>query len=131
MGQGSMLIRLIDVVFILLFGFISISQVTHKSQIDLPKSTETPNSYPDPEEIVFIGIIPSGIYLVENETRSIDDLQVLVYYLRNKKNELEQNGARIRVRLRAAWNTPIKHIMTAADVCDNLGIQKGIDVEKR
>ena len=125
-----MLIRLIDVVFILLFGFISISQVTHRSKIDLPKSTETPNSYPDPEEIVFVGIIPSGLYLIENETKSIDNLQVLFRYLRNKKNEFERNGVRMRVRLRAAWNTPIKHIMTAADICDNLKIPKGIDVEK-
>ena len=59
MGQGSMLLRLIDVVLILLFGFIAISEITFQSKVDLPKSNETPPSYPDKEEIIFIGILPS------------------------------------------------------------------------
>ena len=130
MKQGSLLIRLIDVVFILLFGFMSISQVTQKSIIELPKSTETPPSFPDPEQIVVIGITYTGVFLVENEKNSIKSVKALVSYLKNKKTNYMNNSMQIRVRIRAAYNAPIKYVMNVADICDNLNIPKGIDVEK-
>lgn len=131
MGQGGMLIRLIDVVFILLFGFIAISEVTYRSKINLPKSTQTPPSYPDQEEIIFIGIMPNGTYLVENETLAIRDTKTLNRYLSNKFSLYKNQGILLRVRIRSAWNAQIKYMMAAADICDNLGIPKGMDVEKR
>lgn len=130
MGAGGTLIRLIDVVFILLFGFISISEISEKSKIELPKSAETPPSSPDKEKVFFLGIDPEGRYLVENETKVIPGPQDLYFYLREKTDEASRAGEEIRVRIRSNWNTPIKFTMAAADICDNLNLQKGIDVRR-
>jgi len=128
MGAKSTMIRLIDVVFILLFGFISISEISEKSQIDLPKSTETPRSNPDKEKVLFIGINSAGNYLVESESQSIPDVRGLYAYLQSKVDDANQAGDALRVRIRSNWDTPIKFTMAAADICDNLNIPKGIDV---
>ena len=130
MGANSTMIRLIDVVFILLFGFISISEISEKSQIDLPKSTEMPRSNPDKERVLFIGISSEGNYLVESESQSIPDVSGLYAYLQSKVDDANQAGDALRVRIRSNWDTPIKFTMAAADICDNLNIPKGIDVRR-
>ena len=129
MGSGS-LIRLIDVVFILLFGFISISEISERSKIELPESAETPPSHPDKEKVLFLGIDSEGKYLVENETKVIFSPQDLFYYLQGKAAEVRQSGDELRVRIRSNFDTPIKFTMAAADICDNLQVQKGIDVRR-
>ena len=60
MSKGGNILRLIDIVLILLFGFISISEVSQRSRIRLAESTETPQSPPDKEEIIVVGISPEG-----------------------------------------------------------------------
>ncbi|MFQ5650787.1 MAG: ExbD/TolR family protein [bacterium] len=124
------MIRLIDLVFILLFGFISISEVSEKTKVELPKSTETPLSNPDREQVCFVGIDRSGLYLVENESTAISGAQALYTYLRKKVREAAERREELRVRIRSNWDTPIKYTMAAADICDNLGIVKGIDVRR-
>ena len=130
MGNSASLIRLIDVVFILLFGFISISEINERSRIKLPGSVETPPSNPDREHIVFVAIDSAGSYLVENETQMINDSSTLYRYLKNKTDESVSHGEELRVRIRSNFNTPIKYTMAAADICDDLGIPKGIDVRR-
>jgi len=130
MGTSGTLIRLIDVVFILLFGFISISEVSQKSKIDLPKSSETPPSNPDKEHVLFVGINSEGHYLIENETEALRTPQDLYGYLRHAVQEAVGRGDDLRVRIRSNWDTPIKFTMAAADICDHLNIQKGIDVHR-
>lgn len=130
MGTGSTLIRLIDVVFILLFGFISISEISHKSKIVLPKSSETPPSNPDKEQVVFVGIEHDGAYLVEDESKLIADPEGLLRYLENRVDRANRDGKNFRVRIRSNWDTPIKYTMAAADICDHLHIPKGIDVHR-
>ena len=130
MGYGATLIRLIDVVFILLFGFISISEVNQKSKIVLPESTETPASSPDREKVLFVGITADGRYLLEDETLAASSPKELFAYLQNKVADTIKLGPDLRVRIRSNWNTPIKYTMAAADICDQLNIQKGIDVRK-
>ena len=109
------MIRLIDVVFILLFGFISISEISEKSRIELPESAETPPSNPDQEEVLFVGIDSDGRYLLEEETRMVDSPEGLFYYLREQVQTANRNGKEFRVRIRSNWNTPIKYTMAAAD----------------
>ncbi|MFQ5602574.1 MAG: ExbD/TolR family protein [bacterium] len=130
MGTGGTLIRLIDIVFILLFGFISISEINEKSQIELPKSSETPPSNPDKEQVIFVGIRPDGIYLLEHEQKMIGDPLQLFSYLQNKAAQAVEQGTEIRVRIRSNFDTPIKYTMAASDICDHLNIPKGIDVRR-
>ncbi len=130
MGSGATLIRLIDVVFILLFGFISISEVSQKSKIELPKSTETPLSSPDQEEVLFVGIDSGGTYLVENESQAIASPQGLYAYLSQKAEQAVNEHHKLRVRIRSNWDAPIRYTMIAADICDHLRLQKGVDVRR-
>jgi biopolymer transport protein ExbD len=131
MGTGGTLIRLIDIVFILLFGFISISEISQKSQIELPKSSETPPSNPDKEQVIFLGITAQGHYLVENETKYIETPETLYYYLRKQAKQAASRSEKLRVRIRSNWDSPIKYTMAAADICDELNIPKGVDVHRK
>lgn len=130
MGTGGTLIRLIDVVFILLFGFISISEINQKSQIELPKSKETPPSNPDREQVIFVGITSDGKFLVENETRMIEGVRTLYFYLQGKVNQARRENTLLRVRIRSNWNTPVKYTAAVANLCENLKIPKGVDVHR-
>ncbi len=130
MDSGATLIRLIDIVFILLFGFISISEINQKSKIELPKSSETPASSPDRERVLFVGISAEGRYLLEDESLQANGPRELLGYLEDKVSEAIASGADLRVRIRSNWNTPIKYTMAAADICDHLNIEKGIDVRR-
>jgi biopolymer transport protein ExbD len=130
MGTGGTLIRLIDVVFILLFGFISISEISQKSKIELPKSSETPPSNPDKDDVIFLGIDASGTYLVDGEALRLAGADDLLHYLQARIQDANNRAELFRVRIRSNWDTPVKYTMAAADICDHLNIPKGIDVRK-
>ena len=70
MKKSGFVVRFVDVVLILLFGFISISSV-RSTAIELPESTETAAPPPEMEEVVFIAIRTDGTYLVDDERREI------------------------------------------------------------
>ena len=128
MSQGGVVIRLIDVVLILLFGFISISEISSKSLIHLPKSKQMNYSLPDKEDLLIIGITEDGKFLVEAESEMIEDFNSLKYYIVTKHDENMKNKIDTRVRIRSNWNTPIKYTIAVANVCDMLQIPKGMDV---
>jgi biopolymer transport protein ExbD len=126
MRRGSFLIRFVDVVLILLFGFIIISDVDEDSMIILPESTETPPQPPDFEDLVFIGIDEQGRYLVENESMLITDRAELERYILMQKYRY---GARLKIRIRSNYNTPVQYAIAAAQICDDHKITKAIDVK--
>ncbi len=125
---NATVIRLIDVVLILLFGFISISEISSRSALELPKSTQMAYVYPDKEDLLVIGITPSGRFLVEDETKVIDEFSSLRAYIEDKKAANLENKIETRVRIRSNWNTPIKYTLAVANLCDELQIPKGVDV---
>jgi len=128
MSQGGVVIRLIDVVLILLFGFISISEISSKSLIHLPKSKQMNYALPDKEDLLIIGITEDGKFLIEAESEMIEDFNSLKYYIVTKHDENMKNKIDTRVRIRSNWNTPIKYTIAVANVCDMLQIPKGMDV---
>lgn len=128
MNQGGIVIRLIDVVLILLFGFISISEVSSKSLIHLPKSKQMVYSLPDRENLLIVGITSDGKFLVNDETEMVENFSALKYYIVMKHEENLKNNVETRVRIRSNWNTPIKYTIAVANVCDMLNIPKGMDV---
>lgn len=125
---NATVIRLIDVVLILLFGFISISEISSRSVLELPKSTQMAYVYPDKEELLIIGITKEGKFLVEDESKVITDFGTLRDYVETKRLENIKNKIDTRVRIRSNWNTPIKYTLALANLCDQLGIPKGVDV---
>jgi biopolymer transport protein ExbD len=113
---------------LLLFGFISISQISRKSIIALPRSASVQPAVPDREEIVFIGVLPDGTFLVENETRSIVEPAVLQIYLRQTQARLAAQKTNMRVRIRANWDVSMSHVFKAVASCDALKLPTGLDV---
>lgn len=130
MSRSGNILRLIDIVLILLFGFISISEVSQRSRIDLAKSTETPLTAPDPETILVVGVAPDGTFLVGNESFVIRTPRELREYLRKEQEEARRKKKVLRVRVRPNWNTPVQHAMVVAAICDQLNLPKGMDVRR-
>jgi len=125
MNKGGYLLRFVDVVLILLFGFIVISDIDEDSQIILPSSYKAELMPPESDVVVFIGIDSSGGFFDERENLSITTTNSLRNYITRKRNE---SGDKLKVRIRANFDTEAKYVMQAAQICDDLGVKKAIDV---
>lgn len=125
MQKSGFVVRFVDVVLILLFGFISISSV-RATELDLAESTETPAPIPDTEDVLFVGIRPDGTYLVDDERTEIRGAARLMGHL---AREVERIGDRpVIVRIRASHDTPMRFLVDAARVTDELGLPKALEV---
>lgn len=125
MQKSGFVVRFVDVVLILLFGFISISSV-RATEIELPESSETPASPPEIEEVVFVGIRSDGTYLVDEESVEIQGARNLLDFV---ASELDRLGdVPVTVRIRASHDTPMRYLVDAARVCDQLGVAKALEV---
>lgn len=123
-----MIVRLIDVCMILLFGFICCSELS-QSEIVLPKTVELPPVNPDPEVVVFVSIWKDGLYeFGKDQAFKAYNPQVLESYIQREKDRVARVGHKIRVRLRANHDTPVKYIMAAADICDKIDVTRTVDV---
>ena len=131
MNGSTIILRLIDVVLILLFGFISISEISRQTKITLPKSENIQITNPDKESILLIAITDDGHYLVENEAKRVSDPKDLKIYIEYKQKEYESKKSQMRVRIRSNFNTPVRYTVMLANLCDILNIPKSIDVEHR
>ncbi len=129
--RSDLILRLIDVVLILLFGFIAISEVSQRSKIELAESSTVPAAAPDREEVVYIGVLPDQRYLVEGETRLIEDDASLLGYIRSKRSELNGRNLRMRVRVRANHNAPVQPAFRVVNFCQQMKIPVGLDVVKK
>ncbi len=126
MQKSGFVVRFVDVVLILLFGFISISSV-RATEIELAQSTETPAPPAETEEVIFIGIRADGTYLVDDERSEVRGGRELLRFL---ASELERIGDRpVKVRIRASHDTPMGFLVDAARVCDELGLPKALEVQ--
>ena len=126
MGKSGFVVRFVDVVLILLFGFISISSV-RATEIDLAESTETPAPAPETEEILFVAIRADGTYLLDEERIEVQGVRELLSFV---ASELDRLGDRpVKVRIRASHDTPMRYLVDAARVCDELGVPKALEVQ--
>lgn len=125
MKQGRFLLRFVDVVLILLFGFIVISDIDEDSDIVLPSSSETIMFQPGAEVVLFIGITTNGDFIDERQNILLESEESLIRYIRQHKNRY---GEMAKVRIRANYDTLAQYAIRAAEICDELGIKKAIDV---
>lgn len=128
MSRSNLILRLIDVVFILLFGFIAVSQIDTTAAIEPPKSTEAEAGTPDGRQTVIIGVTKEGAYLVDGGAQTLKNFNELNAYLTNQARQAEKAGAQIGVRIRANWDSPVEYGLSVATLCNNLAIPKGLDV---
>ncbi|MFQ5627297.1 MAG: ExbD/TolR family protein [bacterium] len=129
-GNGSMMIRMIDVVFILLFGFIAVSQISQAEAIEPPESDEALMTAPEGPHILVIGVKASDRFSVENGEKVFATVHSLRSYIEQAARQAIDAEEEFRVRIRANWDAPIESCMKVAKLCRDLGYAKGIDVLK-
>ena len=128
--NSGIIIRLIDVVLILLFGFISISQLEKRSKVKLPVSSESKIAIPDSENLIQVAIFQyqpgKWGFLVDNETVLLKDINVMHRYLRRKKEFFK---GEIRIKIYSEAKAPMKYTMQLADLCEQLNLKKSLIVK--
>jgi len=124
------MIRMIDIVFILLFAFIAVSQIGSSTAIEPPKSTEAMEIAPDNAHTVVIGVTKEGIFPVESGSKTLKNIYQLRQYLTQTSDQAASEGAQLGVRIRANWDASVEHGLAVARLCRDLGIPKGLDVVK-
>lgn len=129
--RTNLIIRLIDVVLILLFGFIAISEVSKRSKIRLAESTTVPATAPDRERVLYVGVLPDNRFLVEEETAVIDDPAALAAYLAQQREQLNARNIRMKVRVRANHDAPVRLAFAVVNICQEMKIPVGLDVIKK
>ena len=128
MRRSGFIVRFVDVVLILLFGFISISSI-RETEIDLPTSSETPPTQEELEEVLFIGIRGDGTYLVDDERAQLRGGQTLYGFL---GTQLEALGdVPVTVHIRASHDTPVRYLVEAARVFKRRRLQEGLLAEAK
>lgn len=125
MKRGRFLLRFVDVVLILLFGFIVISDLDEDSMILLPASTETALPLPVTDVVLYIGVTNDGEFFDEREKVLLQNTDQLRTYILNHQRRF---GDFAKVRIRANYDTPTKYAILVAQICDELNIKKAIDV---
>ena len=124
-NQAGFIVRFVDVVLILLFGFISISTI-RETTVVLPSSEEAIILPPNTDETVYVGIDSDGSFLVDEERRvltSVDDLERYV-----------SDIARLRsaevpvIRIRAMYDAPMGTVQAAIQLCTATGFETSLAV---
>jgi biopolymer transport protein ExbD len=128
MSKNGMILRLIDVVFILLFAFIAVSQVDMTLAVDPPKSVESGPFKSDSTEVVTVCVLNDGKYPIDDGQLVLADSLSLHNYLREVAAHAAKTGKAVGVRIRANWDSPIEYSLAAANICRSLGLSKGLDV---
>lgn len=127
MTNSGFIMRFVDVVLIMLFGFITISNL-QDTDVALPESVETDPQPMDTEEIEFIGILPDGTMLIEDEKTLISSLEMLRGHLTRRKAGMPAQTV-LKARIRSSYDAPVHYALNVAALCDELGIEKALEVE--
>ncbi len=134
MSKGSLIVRLIDIVLLLLFGFLAISQIEKKSPAKLPQSITTMKTQPDKEEILILAIYRDKVrkklnYYVEGENLHLPSLKSVEDKIRSRKESLQKFNRELKVRIRSNWDLPIKYTMKIVKYCQSNNIKVGLDIQ--
>ncbi len=133
--SNGMIIRLVDVVLIVLFGFLMISKIQQQVDIPLPHSKGENIAAQTDRDVfdVFIrrdGRIQCGWidskYQVQMPLDNSDKS-----FARAKYNELkalvdEANPGKIPVAIQAEFDSPTQFTVDMLDICKDLGMQKSL-----
>lgn len=133
MMTGGLIVRLIDVVLIILFGFIAISDIQMKRQLRLPGETqeEAPSERTDTAFLV-VSIAPSGAFeitLDEQQLASPANLSALRGALIRAADQLKAAGKTPIVIIDPAGDASMQQMVDVFDICEQEKIPKSIDFQ--
>lgn len=136
MRKSSFLIRFIDIGLIILFGFVIISDITIRSQIELPTPDEEQIQRDEERDLslIVVNIDPNGHY-------RLTDFQSATLFGEYQDIETMENALRrLYHNLRDLNETPIaliepheevimQRLINVLDACDRVGIRKNINIK--
>jgi len=128
MTKGGLIIRLIDVVLILLLGFISISDLTVKTQVKLPQGVNESNTTIQKSQAVFIKIDKDGLFEIDdgiNKTPGISDINLIEQRL----IDLKKSFHNLVVIIEPDPDSIIQIAVDLIDICEKNNILKSINYE--
>ena len=129
MGRGGMIIRLIDIALTVLFGFIAVSDIEQKTQVNLPAKVSAriaPQRF-NPLPLV---VLPGPRYTLLDGTSEIfsdSDLHRVEAVLLNVRQKYLDRNEDIVVLIQPDPNSPMQLTVNVLDICERNHIQKNIN----
>lgn len=131
--RGGMIIRLIDVVLILLFGFLAISDIQMRRQIRMPgPSDEQKLSEEKKDAYIFIKIDNQSRFVIEmdqTELFATSDLSELRERLVKTAEDTYGQGLNPIVIIDPALDASVQSVISVFDICEEERLPKSINVQ--
>ncbi|MCC5907260.1 MAG: biopolymer transporter ExbD [Balneolaceae bacterium] len=134
MKKSTFLIRFIDIGLIILFGFIIISDITVRSQIELPGSDPGEPQEERELNLFVINIEPNNQYRLADFVESTiigtyDGIEHLESALRSLIDEIQSQGKSPVALIEPDETVTMQRLIDLMDLCDQIGIPKNVNVE--
>ena len=120
------MLRLIDIVLILLFGFISISHFDRGVEVELPKAGHLPRLQAEFEGLALVALDADGTFVCGLERHVADGEDDLRAWL-----AAEQLAGATQVRLRADRGRPASDVARMQRLCGELGLGLTLEIARR
>lgn len=120
------MLRLIDIVLILLFGFISISHFDRGLEVELPRAGHLPRLQAEFEGLALVALDADGSYVCGQERRVAEDEDGLRAWL-----DAEKTAGATQVRLRADRGRPAADVARVQRLCTELGLGLTLEITRR
>lgn len=128
MFKVGTIIRLIDVVLIVLFGFLSITDITNKSQIKLPSNFDGAQKEVE-QQIIFLNIKDDQRFELideQNTTKEVIGLDELEEIIVRLDNDYRKRYRQMILVIEPAIETMIQTTVNVMDICEKHQILKNL-----
>jgi biopolymer transport protein ExbD len=128
MLRGGLIIRLIDVVLIILLGFLGISDFEVKSQIKLPSNFES-GKQEIKQHFVFLTIRGDNLFelvVEDNKVKQVEGIEVLEQLLIQLNYHFRQNFQQLIVVIEPDLESKIQTTVDIMDICEKNQILKSL-----
>lgn len=131
--RGGMIIRLVDVVLILLFGFLAISDIQVKRQLRLPGPSESETVQQASETVfLFVKIDPADRYrlvLDDQELLAVADVEVLRGGLLDASRQIREAGNQPVIIIDPDPQATVQRTISVFDICEEENLVKSINMD--
>jgi biopolymer transport protein ExbD len=128
MLRGGIIIRLIDVVLIILLGFLAITDFEIKSQIKLPSSYKA-GQQEIKQHFIFVTVKGDSSFELVEENYKIEHIQgmgILEQFLIRLNNQYQQELKQLIVVIEPDMETKIQTTVDVMDICEKHQILKSL-----
>jgi len=128
MSKGGLIIRLIDVVLILLLGFIGISDFTIKTQIKLPQGADDGSSAAEKIQVIHVRVNKDGLFEIDDGARTKTQTRE-IQQVEQQIQQLYERYSKIIIIIEPHLDTIIQTTVDLVDICEKYQIPKTINYE--